>query len=69
MPPDTETTALPGPRHITDADAEAIARALEKRVIERFYKDLGRGVWAMAWRVILAGLIAVAAYGGLKGLK
>lgn len=56
-------------RTLTDADAEAIAAALERRVTKRFYEDLGRGLWAWVWRGVVAGLIGFAAYSGMKGLK
>jgi hypothetical protein len=56
-------------RRITDADANAIAEALQKRVTQQFYADLGRGLWAWIWRGALAGMIAFAAYSGLKGWK
>lgn len=62
-------TGDPTERTITDADAEAIALALQKRVTKQFYEDLGRGLWSWVWRGLVAGLIAFAAFSGLKGLK
>jgi hypothetical protein len=56
-------------RSITDADAEAIAVALQARVTKQFYEDLGKGVWGWVWRGIVAGAFAFAAFSGLKGLK
>lgn len=53
-------------RTITDADAEAIAEALRRVMVRQFYVDVGRGVWAFAWRGILLGLLAIAAYGAMK---
>lgn len=54
------------PRHLTDADVEAIVSTLQVRVVKRFYTDLGRGVWGLAWRGIVLGLVAIAAYGAWK---
>lgn len=52
-----------GQRQLTDADIEAILTAAEKR----FYLNLGRGIWSIVWKVALAILIAIAAYGQMKG--
>ena len=54
-------------RTITDADAEAIAVAFECRVERRFFLNLGKGTWAIVWRVLVGGMIALAAYGTFKG--
>lgn len=48
-----------GQRNITDADAEAIVAAFKKQ----FYLEVGRGVWSIAWKVVLTVLIGIAAYG------
>lgn len=57
-------------RTLTEADVEAIASALEAKLVKKFYLDLGKGVWDVAWKVIVGGLIALAAYGALgKYLK
>lgn len=53
-------------RSLTDADVEAIAAVLEKRLVSRFYGNLGRGVWAWAWKLILIVIIGLAAAGALK---
>lgn len=55
------------PRNLTDADVEAIAQALQVRLKNEFYQDLGKGVWGIAWKVIVAIIISVAAYGAAKG--
>lgn len=61
----------PRNRNLTDADVEAmsarVADIIEKRIEERFYTNIGRGVWAAAWRIILAALLVIAAYGAVKG--
>lgn len=54
-------------RNITDADAEAIASALQKKVTKQFYEDLGKGVWAWVWRGLVFGAVAFAAWTGLRG--
>lgn len=48
---------------LSDEDAEKIAAALEKRLIGRFHVNLGKGVWKLAWRAIVFGLIVLAIYG------
>jgi hypothetical protein len=52
------------PRSLTDADIEALAKALK----DEFYTNLGRGVWALVWKVLVTAAVGVAAYGTLKGL-
>ncbi len=56
-------------RLLTDDDVQAITDALEKRVVERFYGDLGKGVWALVWKAIILAILGVAAYGSIKGIK
>ena len=56
-------------RNLTDGDVNAIVDALEQRVTERFYRDLGRGLWAYAWRALMLAIVSIAAYGAWKGLK
>lgn len=56
-------------RKLTDADVEAIVLLLDKKVTERFYSDLGRGVWGMLWKAIVVTIVGIAAYGSLKGMK
>jgi hypothetical protein len=50
-------------RILSDADAEAIAAALEKRLEDRFMVNLGKGVWALIWKAAIVLLVAIAAYG------
>jgi hypothetical protein len=54
-------------RTLTDADIEAIAKAIKDKFKKEFYSDLGRGVWAIAWKSIVVMLIGIAAYGATKG--
>lgn len=56
-------------RNLTDGDVEAIVNALEKRMTEKFYADLGRGVWGYVKKAIVIAVIAVAAYGALHGAR
>ncbi len=56
-------------RNLTDADVAAITDALEKRMTERFYNDIGRGVWSMVWKAVVVALVGIAAYGSMKGMK
>lgn len=50
-------------RQLTDADASMIAEKLERRLLSRFYTNLGMGFWAIIWRGIIVLLLAIAAYG------
>jgi hypothetical protein len=52
-------------RKLSDADIAALAKALKTE----FYLNLGKGVWALAWKVVVLLVVAVAAYGTLKGVK
>ncbi len=56
-------------RKLTDSDVKEIVDQLEERVAMRFYNDLGRGVWSIAWKVVLCAVVGVAAYGSMKGIK
>jgi hypothetical protein len=56
-------------RNLTDDDVKAIVDQLENRWIERFYGDLGRGVWGVIWKAIVVALVGLAAYGSVKGIK
>jgi hypothetical protein len=56
-------------RTLSDADVDAIAAALESRFVERFYGNVGRGVWGLAWRAIVVTIAAIAIYGSVKGMK
>ena len=46
-------------RNLTDDDVAAIVSSLK----ESFFSNVGQGVWAFAWKAILMGLVALAAYG------
>ena len=55
-------------RAMTDEDVRAIVDLLEERLTNKFYLDLGRGVWGLAWRAVVAVVVLVAAYGGFTRL-
>ncbi len=54
-------------RSMTDDDIQALADEIENRLASRFYINIGRGLWGMVWRAILAAMVLVAAYGAVKG--
>lgn len=71
MMPETQPRKVRGPeqRNLTDADVAAIVVALRKEMTETFYKDFGRGVWGILWKVSLVAIATIAAYGQIKGIK
>lgn len=56
-------------RNLSDEDVEALAEAMERRLVRRFYLNLGAGVWGMAWRVICGVIVLIALWGAYKGGK
>lgn len=56
-------------RALTDDDVQALANELEQRLAARFYGNLGRGLWGLAWKGIVVIIIGISAYGAAKGLK
>lgn len=58
----------PPNRALSNDDVEAIAEAIQEKMWEEFYTNLGRGIWALAWRGFVMVLIAIAAYGAVKGV-
>ena len=53
-------------RQLTDEDVTAIVDALEGRLTDKFYRDLGKGLWGLFWKAIIGAIVFVAAYGALK---
>lgn len=51
------------PRNLTDADVEAIVAKLKNELVEDFYGDLGRGVWAFVKKALIGLLLLLAIYG------
>jgi hypothetical protein len=56
-------------RTLTDADVDAITDALERRMVEGFYRDIGMGVWGIAKKAFYLALAGLAAYGYFKGIR
>lgn len=56
-------------RKLTDEDVDAICDRMEERMTERFYGDIGRGVWAVVWKAAILAIIGIAAMGSVKGFK
>jgi hypothetical protein len=55
------------PRNLTDDDVKAVVDELEQRIVERFFSNVGKGVWQLAWRALIALTVLLAAYGAVKG--
>lgn len=56
-------------RTLTDEDVAAVVDALCEKIKNEFYRDLGRGLWAFVWKALIAGMIGIDAWQGLKGVK
>jgi predicted phage tail protein len=54
-------------RNLTDDDVSALADEMEKRMVNRFYGNLGRGVWGIVWKAVVIAIVGVAAYGAIRG--
>lgn len=46
-------------RKLTEADVQAILDAAE----DRFYNNLGKGLWDLVWKTIIVILVGIAAWG------
>jgi hypothetical protein len=55
-------------RRLSEDDVTAIANALEHRLASKFYNDLGKGIWGLAWKAIVLLVLTLAAYGAGKGI-
>lgn len=53
-------------RSLSDGDVTAIVDALEARLTDKFYRDLGKGLWGLVYKAIIASLVFIAAYGAIK---
>ncbi len=60
---------LPGDRNLTEEDVGAIVDEMERRMVERFFSNVGKGVWNLVWRALVVLMAVVAAYGASKGMK
>jgi hypothetical protein len=67
--PGTEGGSMGTNRTLTDEDVEAIAEVMTARLEEKFYKNLGKGVWAMFQKVAIVVIVAIAAWGYSRGYK
>jgi hypothetical protein len=56
-------------RILSDEDVKALADEMEMRLVSRFYGNLGRGVWDLAWKAIVICIVAIAAYGLFQEMK
>ena len=53
-------------RQLSDADVTAIVDALEEHLTDKFYRDVGKGLWGMVWKAFVGALVSIAAYGAFK---
>ncbi len=56
-------------RTLTDEDVDAIAKALEKRITDRFRHDVGAGVIKTVWQMLLWGFVALLVWFAARGMK
>ncbi|HEX4327028.1 MAG TPA: hypothetical protein VH105_09420 [Burkholderiales bacterium] len=54
------------PRNLTEDDVIAVVDELERRLVERFFSNVGKGVWQLVWRALVALMVLLAAYGAIK---
>lgn len=53
-------------RNLTDDDVQAIVDLLRKDIEASFHRNLGRGVWSLAWKAFVGLCFGLAAYGAFK---
>lgn len=56
----------PQGRQLSEEDIDAITNSLRDKIIKDFYQNLGRGVWALAWKAILIVIVGIAIYGAYR---
>lgn len=56
-------------RSLTDDDVKAIVDELEKRAVQRFDINLGRGVRAMIWKTCFYLMLWLAGVGAAGGFR
>jgi len=54
---------------LTDKEIERIVDGLEKRMVRRFYVNVGKGIWGLAWKGFVGLLLVLAAYGAGGGFN
>ena len=50
-------------RTLSEADVQAIAKALEDRLASRLITNAGKGILALAWKGVLLAVLWLAVYG------
>lgn len=55
-------------RKLSEEDVTAVVDELERRIVERFFSNVGKGVWNLVWRGLIVLMVVLAAYGAAKGL-
>ena len=53
-------------RNLSDEDVTAIVDALEVRLTDKFYRDVGKGFWGFVWKGVVTGMLLLAALGAMK---
>ena len=53
-------------RTLSDGDVKAIVDALEVRLTDKFYRDVGKGFWGFVWKGVVTGMLFLAALGAMK---
>ena len=53
-------------RTLTEDDVEAVVVRLEARLEERFFSNLGKGVWAILWRACIVIILGITVLGAIK---
>jgi hypothetical protein len=54
-------------RKLSEEDVTAVVDELERRIVERFFSNVGKGVWNLVWRGLIVLMVALAAYGAARG--
>jgi hypothetical protein len=55
-------------RKLSEEDITAVVDELERRIVERFFSNVGKGVWNLVWRSLIVLMVVLAAYGAAKGM-
>lgn len=56
-------------RTLSDADVEAIAEKVMENFAAKFYANIGKGVWGVISKALMALLLVLAAWGAASGGK
>ena len=63
------TTEQHDDRTLSDADIEAISDKLLEKWEDKFYHNIGKGVWDLVKKFLVIVLVGIAAYGAATGGK